>query len=152
MTVGPDSAFCKNCGSAVQPATAGSSQTQIPFQASPQEAQSSQPPQPPQPPQAPVYDRPAPVYSYGQTPPAEYEDTAPLGVGQFLLMMFIAMIPVVGFIMQLIWAFGGSTNINRRNFARAALILSVIAFVLAIVFGGLFIALISIVRSNYNSF
>ena len=40
-------------------------------------------------------------------------------VGSMLLMA----IPVVGFIITIVWASGGATNLNRRNLARGSLIL-----------------------------
>lgn len=72
----------------------------------------------------------------------------PLSVGEFLLMLFVSGIPVVGFILLLVWAFGGAVNQNRKNFARATLILSVIGFVLAIAFSSV---LMTVVRSIASS-
>jgi len=45
--------------------------------------------------------------------------------------MIVLSIPLVGFIMALVWSFSGSVNLNRRNFARAYLILMVIGIVIS---------------------
>lgn len=47
-------------------------------------------------------------------------------VGSFLL----ASIPFVGLVVLLIWAFDGSTNRNKANFARACLIIGLSIFVI----------------------
>lgn len=72
----------------------------------------------------------------------------PLSVGEFLLMLFVSGIPVVGFILLLVWAFGGAVNQNRKNFARATLILSVIGFVLAIAFSSVLMTVVSSIASS----
>ena len=72
----------------------------------------------------------------------------PLSVGEFLLMLFLSGIPVVGFILLLVWAFGGAVNQNRKNFARATLILSIIGFVLAIAFSSVLMTIVSSVANS----
>lgn len=57
-------------------------------------------------------------------------DELPMTMGEWLLTIILSCIPCVGLVMMLIWAFGGSGNVNRRNYARAMLILQVVAFVL----------------------
>ena len=41
----------------------------------------------------------------------------------FVGSMFLMALPVVGFIITIVWASGGTTNLNRRNLARGYLIL-----------------------------
>lgn len=72
----------------------------------------------------------------------------PLSVGEFLLMLFLSGIPVVGFILLLVWAFGGAINQNRKNFARATLIISVIGFVLALIFSSVLMTVVSTITSS----
>jgi len=67
--------------------------------------------------------------------PAVYEDSAPLSIGNYLVMMLVGAIPVVGLIMMLVWAFSGSANTNRKNYARAVLIMMLVVLVLSIIFG-----------------
>ncbi len=66
-----------------------------------------------------------------------------VSIGDWLLTLFLVGIPIVGFILLLVWAFSGSTNSSKQNWARAALIWAVIAIVLAVVFGGAAAALMA---------
>ena len=63
-------------------------------------------------------------------PPAVVEDTSPLKMSDYLLMFFVACIPLVNLILLLIWSFSSGVNVNRRNFSRAYLIITLIAWVL----------------------
>lgn len=65
-----------------------------------------------------------------QMPVAAGEE--PLRVSQYIGMMIVGALPLIGFIMLLVWAFGGSYNTNKRNYARAILLLSVILTVVSI--------------------
>lgn len=62
-----------------------------------------------------------------------------VSVGQWIGTMIITAIPLVGFIMLLVWAFSGDTNPSKKNYARAALILGII--------GGILFAIISIIAA-----
>lgn len=62
-------------------------------------------------------------------PPAFPEDTSPLSVGSYLVMLIVSAIPLVGLIMMFVWGFGNS-NRNRKNFARASLILTAVGIVI----------------------
>jgi hypothetical protein len=62
-----------------------------------------------------------PTYSQPQTT---------VSVGDWFLTLLILFIPVVGFIMLFVWAFGSSTPVIKANFAKAALIWTVIGFAL----------------------
>ena len=53
----------------------------------------------------------------------------PLSVGTFMLYIFLFAIPLIGFIIMLIFAFSDG-NINRKNFARATLMWIVIGIAL----------------------
>jgi len=59
-------------------------------------------------------------------------DSAPLSVGQYVWMFILSCIPIVGIIFLFVWAFG-SRNINRKNYARAALILTAIGIFLWVI-------------------
>ena len=45
-------------------------------------------------------------------------------------------IPILGFIMLLVFALGGTSNINLRNYARSSFILAIIITVICVVFFG----------------
>lgn len=58
----------------------------------------------------------------------------PLGVFGYLWTLVLLNIPVLGFILSIIWACGAAKDPNRRNLARAWLILTVICTAVGIVF------------------
>lgn len=72
-------------------------------------------------------------------------DASPLSMGDWLLIILVSMIPCAGLILYIVWAFGKTGNINRRNFCRANLIIMVFEFVISliliVVFGASFVAL-----------
>ena len=68
-----------------------------------------------------------------QTPPKQM-DLSPLSTGEWLLTLIVGIIPCAGLILYIIWAFGNSGNLNRRNYCRASLILQVISYVLVVFF------------------
>ena len=64
--------------------------------------------------------QPAPVY-------AEAEDPGRvIGMWGYALSLFLMSLPVAGFILQIVWACGGTNSLNRRNLARGALFLWVV--------------------------
>lgn len=64
-----------------------------------------------------------------------WQDTndQPLSVGGWIATMIVLMIPVVNFIMLLVWAFG-SGNKSRKNYCLASLIIVVVMIALIMVF------------------
>lgn len=161
----PDgSKFCTVCGHkiVVEPFVAPKPQQppQTPPQAQPtQVPPQAQPTQVPlqttytqAPPQTP-YTQIPPQVQQGQVPPYNLNDAqqqtvsknpaldAPLTVLDFFLMSLLSFVPIIGFIFLLIWAFSGNTNINRKNYARAALIWILVSIglviLLSIIGGGI---------------
>jgi uncharacterized membrane protein len=62
-----------------------------------------------------------------------------VSIGSWMWMMFVTIIPVIGWIMILVWAFTGE-NESRKNYYRAILawiLVFVLLIVGLIVFGGL---------------
>lgn len=153
----PDgSKFCTACGHkiVVEPFVAPKPQqppqtepTQVPPQAQHMQTQHTQVPS-----QAP-YTQIPPQVQQGQVPPYNLNDAqqqtvsknpaldAPLTVLDFFLMSLLSFVPIIGFIFLLIWAFSGNTNINRKNYARAALIWILVSIglviLLSIIGGGI---------------
>lgn len=137
----PNDVFCKNCGTRVTPALAQGEYVSTAYTnyIAKQE-------------QGTDYAQSDSGYAHSDTPASGTAvDTMPLGTGQYLLMMFLSGIPVIGFIVMLVLAFSAQ-NINRRNFARASLIISLIAVVLLIVFSGVIFALIATIGSDMELF
>ena len=58
----------------------------------------------------------------------------PLTVGDWILTLIVLSIPLVGFIFLLYWALSSTSNVNRKNYCIAVLIIGLII-------AGLFIAL-----------
>lgn len=69
----------------------------------------------------------------------------PMSVKDWLVTMLLMAIPVVGFVLLFIYAFGDNENINKKNWAKAQLLLIAIFIGLAIlllaIFGALFASL-----------
>ena len=89
----------------------------------------------------PAYDRGQPPRGYPGTGEPAYRyapprDDAVLSTGAFVGSLALLAIPIIGFIIQIIWAVGGAKNRNRRNLARAYLVLSIVGllFTLATAF------------------
>lgn len=66
----------------------------------------------------------------------ENQQAPVMSVKDWLITTLICAIPLVGFIMLFVWAFGSDGNPNRANWAKAALIWMVIVFALVILMWG----------------
>ena len=71
--------------------------------------------------------------AYNQFP--EHPDDS---VGAWMLTLFVAGIPVIGFIYLLVLAFGSGAAPSKRNFARAVFAWAIIALVATIILYVLF--------------
>lgn len=89
---------------------------------------------------APVYTPPPqPVYStqvYTQAPAQSYADEH-VSVGMWIGIFFINFIPILGsliyLVMLFVWAFGNTPKRSLKNFAKAQLVLMLIALILGII-------------------
>ena len=104
--------FCEQCGTTITPAAAP-------------------PAAPAAPPVSSAY-QPQAMPRYAA--PVMTSVRAPLSVGSYIGIFFLMMIPIANFILLLVWAFGGSVNLNKKNYARAVLLLALIGFALTVVF------------------
>jgi hypothetical protein len=122
--------FCGGCGAKTEPVQPAHTATAAPV-----------PPRPVPPP--PVNTPPAqtvPSYQqvYAPPQPAAYSGqpgTEPLRVGQYIGMLLLMCVPILGVILLFVWSFGGSVNLNKKNYARAMLIVCAIGLILSIIFG-----------------
>lgn len=57
----------------------------------------------------------------------------PMKMGEWMLTMFLAGIPLVGFILMLVWAFSSDTNPSKSAWAKAALLWGVIISVIYVI-------------------
>ena len=119
--------YCQSCGSTLDEGAqfcraCGAAQTVQPQQqefASPYAAPYAQP-TPVIPPQPSYYANPA------------QQSYPPVGVGEYIVMLILSGIPIIGLILLISWAFGSQVNPSKRNFARAVLLLGLIGIVLAV--------------------
>lgn len=58
----------------------------------------------------------------------------PLSVGDWIITLLLTSIPLVGFVLLLVWAFSSDTHPSKQNWAKAYLIFMLIGFVLVGVF------------------
>ena len=81
----------------------------------------------------PTVQTPPPAYQPSYQPNyAAYTERSrnePLTIAQYIGMFLLNCIPLAGLIVMIVWAASRSTNVNRRHFAAAALILRAIALV-----------------------
>lgn len=71
----------------------------------------------------------------------------PISIGEWMVTLFLAAIPIIGFIMLLVWAFGDGAAATKANWAKATLLWLVImaAFytLMVILFGAFFFTFFS---------
>lgn len=138
-----DAKFCGGCGTRfepAQPAYASAEQT------------ATQPSSPP------VYAPPMqtpPPYQQSYSPPQQQPfyssqiDNGPLSVGQYIGMFLLLLVPILNIVLLFVWGFGGAINPNKKNFARAYLIMIAIGIVIGIVLGGVITSIIGSIFSDY---
>ena len=73
------------------------------------------------------------------------ENNRTLDTKEWAISIFISSLPVIGFIMLLVWALSEDTNIHKKNWAKGTLIIWIIGLIIAMAFLFLFggIALLS---------
>lgn len=59
-----------------------------------------------------------------------------VSIGDWIITLILVCIPVVNFIMLLVWAFSSSTPVSKANWAKATLLLMIISIVLMLLFWG----------------
>lgn len=79
-------------------------------------------------------------------------ETAPvMSLKDWVISVLISVIPVVGFIMLLVWSFSDSTNPNKKNWARATLIIFAALFVIYLIFAFVFMGAIMSGAGGFES-
>ncbi len=61
-----------------------------------------------------------------------------VSLGEWIGTIILSGIPLVGFIILLVWAFGGGAKPSKQNYARAVLIVAIIGAILGFIFSILF--------------
>ncbi len=84
--------------------------------------------------------------------PTAQPSTEPLSTKDWFITLLITYIPLVGLIMLLVWAFDSSTNLNKKNFAKASLIWVLVGIGLAIIFFVIFASVLMGVLGSMESY
>jgi hypothetical protein len=79
----------------------------------------------------------------------DFKEQEVVKTGEWVLTMFITVIPLVGFIMLFVWGFGSGNNQNKANWAKAVLIWQAVIIVISVLFALLFGAAIFSGLSSY---
>ena len=135
--------FCTECG-----APAAAAPTPQPTAPQPIPVPAPQPTPAPAPQPAPAYQaytqpQPAAPNYQAHTQPQAAADLPPapgsryelVSTAEFIGISLLMCIPIVGQILMIIWAFGGCRKLQKRNFARASLIMAAIMLVISMIFG-----------------
>ena len=148
-------AFCDKCGAPVKATVTSEPQSPVnPVPPVSQQPASQQPapqqPAPQQPaPQQPVYQQAPPIY---QNPPYAYQNVNPgynqpdmsptTTIGQYIGWLLIGSIPIIGWILVIIFALD-SSNKNRANFFRAQIVMILIFVGVFLLFGSVLLSALS---------
>ncbi len=62
------------------------------------------------------------------------QDSKIMSPKEWALTIFLASLPIIGFILVLVWAFDSATDAQKKNWAKGSLLLMLIYFVLAMLF------------------
>lgn len=62
------------------------------------------------------------------------QDSKIMSPKEWALTIFLASLPIIGFILVLVWSFDSSTDLQKKNWAKGTLLLVLIYFILAMLF------------------
>lgn len=65
-------------------------------------------------------------------PPVESDDVS---MGEWMWTILLLCIPVVNFVLLIVWGFGGGTKVSKANYCKAQLLWMLIFFCLSFVLG-----------------
>jgi Na+/phosphate symporter len=82
-----------------------------------------------------------------QSPGVNYK---PMTIGDWVITFIIQIIPLVGFIMLFVWAFGDGTHPSKKTWAQASLIMIVAGIILMILFFGIIVSIFGSLLSGFG--
>jgi uncharacterized membrane-anchored protein len=62
------------------------------------------------------------------------EANSTVTIGDWIITFILSGLPVIGFIMIIVWAFGSDAPQSKKNWAKAQLVIMLIGLVLTIIF------------------
>jgi hypothetical protein len=80
--------------------------------------------------------------------PEEYK---PLSPWTYFLLNIVYAIPLIGFIVLIVMALGGTDNINKRNYARSFFCSLLVSAILIFIFGSSILAIIQSLLEDMNA-
>lgn len=93
--------------------------------------------------------KPEPVPAY-QVKPALDPSLEPITTAGYFGIFLLLMIPVIGWIFTIVWAFGGCKKVNKRNMARAVVLMWVVSFLFAAIIIFLLSILFQTIFTEFN--
>ena len=75
-----------------------------------------------------------------------------VSIGEWMITLLISFLPVIGWIMLFVWAFGDASNPSKKNWAIATLIWVAIFTALGIIFLIMFWAMFASMFGGMNSY
>ncbi len=155
--------FCEKCGTNLPDGAGVCNACGAPVESAPPSYAVAEPTHANPVPVAPVYTAPAqPTYAAAPAQatyapqhqpsvyPGQLGGTEPLSLGQYLVMLLVMCVPILNIIMLFVWGFGSSSNLNKKNLARAMLIVCAIAFVLSLISSIFFASAMSALFNSYS--
>ena len=80
--------------------------------------------------------------------PEEYK---PLSPWTYFLLNIVYAIPLIGIIVLIVMALGGTDNINKRNYARSFFCSLLVSAILILIFGSSILAIIQSLLEDMNA-
>ncbi|MBU3110405.1 hypothetical protein [Clostridium lacusfryxellense] len=76
----------------------------------------------------------------------------PMTIGQWLVTLLVMGIPIVGFVLAIVWATGHDVNRSKKTFCQASLIFGAIVLVLYVIFFALFASVMSDAMNSISGY
>lgn len=76
--------------------------------------------------------------------------SAPVTTKQWFVMFLIGLVPFVNIVMLFYWAFAENVNVNKRGWARAAMLISLVVIALSLVFSAIVGAMLAAIFGSQD--
>lgn len=128
--VSNDGTFCTSCGAAMEPVVGAGAPVNLNKSVDSMNIQGAP---------APTYQQPDMGYNQYSSIPAVNSEV--MSVGQWAGTILLSCLGIIGIVLLFVWAFSSDTPINKKNYARAMLIIDAVAVGVYILFVIIMIAL-----------